>query len=1207
MPQIECSQPSSDEHASQLPIVLPLLPLLLSFAVILLLEPPGLPGGSRVRNTGLHPVLLFCEEGSGEGNMDSDPHSKRGRLMGKLFGRERKTSNPNEVAPGNDDLANFLRGPSDPLDVPHPAPPMLSKLDTSTARRYPNALDVDTPVNAPPQPNHQTGHQAVPMRGRVQSTRHRSKKGLVVRFVDTFPEVIGEGGDECPAPTAEIAKRKRAQSAPIPPPQVKKVAQLQERERAYSVPKQQEFIPQPLRRTQTGFSTIADDDSPAHSPSPPPLPTSPPAPPSHNISVVAAGEPRASQFLDSPAVISNDDKRKSFIEINQAKQRQAEGMAFAQAVRSSSMSNEHQWEEMKQSAVIPSTPVDSHAAALPASSPETPENHRRPPPDQSPGSVYSQQASPASIQAPAPTTQRWPSVRDQKLGDSPHASPAAAPMAPTTQRWPSMRDQKLGDSPQKRAAALDGGAPTLADDALDIFLARTRHLFELFRLSAEQVKPIMSSLPDDLARAALWWFLKGRTALELSIREQPQNPQQASQAQLSRQQAYTDLAKALWIFEEVLPAVLRTRSSPLDAEVQEAGQAITSQLRKLASSMKRNGFLPPEEPFLPQTIDKSIWIEYPAINQDIIALLWGSWNSSIAAPQGHVSGLPLLAALPLGDTTELFCFGRYVVDVYLMEQGMEEQKFYFPCFLSVTRAPTQPNLDFCIASQNGAVQLRIQGSKKSGPTWNDVRWRAENSALEIKLPRGFVVVVKCRPQDFKMLWSMQDFSAKALATLQPRKEEQCVFKSTLRSFQYFESTNPQSTTFPKEAVRNCDVALFEKIAKEVSPQGTRTYHRGFRLAVVTGPAVKLLSAVNHAYAPQVPVQFGFLRGEQGEPALLLRYQEGNTYGRMVMSFNDEAERLRFHSLLVGTLVQQDEKVFSEVPVTAFTISQTTRSDPLPVFSQLPWSRARVINEEIEGEIPETVLAERLRLVIDFKSGSITDRINVGPGELKIRLPVKDKTSLMILRQPQQDLTVSLSESQVAKHIPGEIFKALQVTNRGPSVRTLSFTSQRDLHDFQQALTGFKVVFDGIVALFAIARRRMVVPIYKKWEAVGTRIQIVESEENIIQVLVFFDQFHHGESMSFQLKATDIFESIKKGDKVGIKIDDAKFPLPLLPEEKKEPTDDMAFVCLDMPEIPGEHDDITILFDSEEGKSNVFKSHFPHSSKPFRFLIFGYRS
>lgn len=1076
--------------------------------------------------------------------------------MGKLFGRDRKASNLNEVAPGNDDLNNFLRRPDDPLPVAHPGPQMLHKLDTATARRYPNAHELNAAAIPPTQPSPRLYQQAqVPLRGRTQSTKANPKKSLVVRFVDTFPEVIGEGGDECTIPTTEIGKRRRAQSAPHkpPPPMISKtVAQLQERDRSQSdaPPKpQDDFVPPPIRRTQTGFSTIGDEPD-----SPPSLP-SPRFPPSvQDIPVIPAGNPRAAPFLDSP-VIASDDKRKSFIEINQARQREAEGMAFAEARKSMSANTEREWEEQRQNAVIPSTPnqTDSRPPSLP--NPETPDlqQQRRPPLDQSPGSIYSQ--------------------KSQK------ASPAMA------QRWPSVRDKHINDSPNLRNSATDGTVSSAMgppDDALEIFLDRTRHLFELFRLSAEAVKPIMSCLPEDLARAALWWFLKGRSALEMSIREERQNPQNGAQTQATRQQAYADLAKALWIFEEVLPRILEARNNPVDVEVPDVGQTILSQLRKLASSMKRNGYLPPEQAFLPQTIDKSIWLDYPAINQDIIALLWGSWNSSIAAHQGPLTGLPLLGALPLGDTTNLFCFGRYMVDLYLMEQGMEEQQFHFPCFLSVTRPPTQTSLDLSLASQNGAVQLRIQSNKKAGPTWSDVKWRAENCSLELKLPRGFIVVVKLRPQDFKILWSMQDYSAKATTTLQPRKEEQCVFKSTLRNFQYFDS-NPQSMVFPKEAVPSCEIALFQRIAKENSPTGPRVYHRGFRLAVVTGPVVKLLSAVNHTYSPHIPVQFGFLRGEHGEPALLLRYDEGKNSGRMVMAFNDEPERLRFHSLLIGTLVQQDEKIYSEVPIVGYSLSETARSKPIQVFSQLPWSRAKVINEDIEDLIPETVLSERLRVVIDFKCGSITDRFNVGPGELKIRLPVKDKTTLMILRPAQQDMTVALSESQIAKQVPGDFYQAMQLTTRSQTIRTISFTSQRDLHDFQEALTGFKVHFDGVVSLFAISRRRMVVPIYKKWEATETRIQVVESEENITQVLVFFENFHHGESMSFQLKATDVFESIKKGDKVGLKIDDAKFPLPLLPEEKGEPTDDMAFVCLDMPEIPGEHDDITILFDGEERK------------------------
>lgn len=1087
--------------------------------------------------------------------MEQDAYSKRGRLMGKLFGRDRKTSNPSHSS-GNEDLNNFFHGSHDnlPVTVNHPGPQLLAKLDTSTARRYPNAAEYGAQQQQQqPQP---TLQPSVPIRTRSHSPRVRNKKGLVVRFVDTFPEVIGDGGDECNVPTAEIGKRKRAQSAP-PPAQLQKIARLREgeRERAYSETQQQEeFVPQPMRRTQTGFSTISDSPpqpAPPVPPAPEPSRELPPDPPQNApvVPVMPAGTPQTSRFLDT-SVVSNDEKRKSFIEINQAKQRQAEGMAFAQAVRQSSAhSLEHQWEEIRQSGVGPGTPTDSRASAASSVGAESPESQfRRPPVEQSPASSnYSHTSTSSPVMS-----QRMPSTRE--------------PPRPS-------------DSPTKRNVAVpDAAAPV--DDALDIFVARTRHLFELFRLHAEQVKPMLSCLPDDLARAALWWFLKGRMALEMSIRETPQTPQTQGQVSAARQQAYADLAKSFFLFEEVLPEVMRQKSSSVDAEVQEVGQAITSQLRKLSSSMKRNGFLPPEDALLPQTLDRSIWVEYPAISQDVVSLLWGSRGGSLALQQ-PVTRMPLLAALPLGDTVDQFCYGRYFVDVFLMEQGMESHPLRFPCLLSVTRATKLSSLDFCLASQNGAVQFRIQSNKAAGPTWEDVKWRVEKYSLEVKLPRGFALATQCRPQDFKILWSMQDFNAKSLATLQPRPEEDIVFKSTLRSFQYFDS-NAQSAAFPREAVRACEIGLFEKVLKESSPTGQRSYHRGFRLAVVTGPSTKVLSAVNHVYSPQMPVQFGFLRGEHNEPALLLRFDDGNSSGRMVMAFNDEPERLRFHSILVGTVVHHDEKVHSEVPITGFALSHTVKTGPMKGFSQLPWSRVRIINEDAEDEIPETVLAEKLKIVVDFKCGTITDRVNVEPGELKIRLPVKDKLSLSILRQPQKDLTISLSESQVPKQTPEEMHQALQLTSRSPSVRTLTFTSQRNLHEFQEALTGFKVLFDGIAATLAISRRRMVVPIYKKWEAGATRIQVVQSE-NIIQVLAFFEDFHHGESMSFPLKPTDIFEAVSRNKLAGIKIDDAKFPLPRRPEEQGESADDLAFVCLDLPEIPGEHDDITILFESEEGE------------------------
>lgn len=105
---------------------------------------------------------------------------------------------------------------------------------------------------------------------------------------------------------------------------------------------------------------------------------------------------------------------------------------------------------------------------------------------------------------------------------------------------------------------------------------------------------------------------------------------------------------------------------------------------------------------------------------------------------------------------------------------------------------------------------------------------------------------------------------------------------------------------------------------------------------------------------------------------------------------------------------------------------------------------------------------------------------------------------------------------------------------------------------------------------------MVVPITKKWEANMARIQIVQ-QEKVVQLLAYLNDFHYGKCMNFVLKGTDTLENFGRAGKFGVKIVDAKFALP---KNDNDPASD--FVCLDMPEYPIEHDDISIAFDSEAG-------------------------
>lgn len=129
---------------------------------------------------------------------------------------------------------------------------------------------------------------------------------------------------------------------------------------------------------------------------------------------------------------------------------------------------------------------------------------------------------------------------------------------------------------------------------------------------------------------------------------------------------------------------------------------------------------------------------------------------------------------------------------------------------------------------------------------------------------------------------------------------------------------------------------------------------------------------------------------------------------------------------------------------------------------------------------------------------------------------------------------------------------------------------------------------------------MVVPIYKQWTANTIRIQIVE-QDNIIQLLAFFEEFSHADAMNFQLKPQDEFQKKDKDGKASVRLVDCKFALPV--EERKGEGKmgkeegrltgwagmKRRFVCLDQIEYPGEHDDMLITFDNSESEYTLSSS------------------
>ncbi|KAF4123528.1 hypothetical protein GMORB2_6229 [Geosmithia morbida] len=1147
--------------------------------------------------------------------------SRRDRLMGKLFGKDKKPAGDSLESQAS--LDAFLRSSSDNLNITHVPPPpppsstvipKLSKLDTTVAKLPAAAVGVNQQAqrNRPVAQGRPVDHSVSQRRG-----PRPNKKGLSVRFTDAYPDVIGEGGDETDLPTVEISKRKKAkppspvaQRAPPPfpqqsPPKQQQPTRLPPPPAAATAPppasnpfadvgKQTsddpDFVPKPLLRTATGFSSVytpdSDDDDDEQEPSPvTPVITnssnnnSPfrqraslqqlaaPTTPEHQpANTLRPGKAFDARYLDSGR---HDEDRRSFIEIHQAEMREAEGLALAKAARGADTTASGNWADSDRP---PSASIDS--------SPEQQRRQQNVSPVSELGSPIVQYSPAASIRSdvsseyngsreetrapPAP-----PPPQHQQLHENAHRAAQQQAQAQQQQqrqkqqqqqqqqplpphmhsREPSTASQKDTPSPQPSTSSVPASVPApglaslklhdvvaaVSDDAFNAFVTRTSHLFELFRLHSEASGPLSSRTPRDCARAGLWWFIKGRMGLEKTIRERPSSPQSQMHHEIDRQQAYTNLAKGYWLCKKVIPEVSQLQGiAAADAEVNEVTHTLVSALSKMAMSMKRNGILPPEEAFLPQTIDKSIWVEYPALSQDVVALLSGNWGSSLSAMQHQLSTLHLLDAFPLGDAADTFSLGRFVADVYLMEQGSESHRLHIPAILSAVRPKKHTGLVFVLASQNGSLQLAIQETKSAGPKWDDVRWRSDTCSMDVRLPRGFMLAVQLTQADFRSLWTMYDFAVKIKSTLYPRQDEMVVFRNTLRSFQYIESETAQSRVFPKDPVPHCEVGLFERIHKESRPTGTRSWHRGFRIAVTTGASTKTLSGVHHTYPPSMPIQFGFFRTEGDAPALSLRFESGRQRGRMVLTFTEEKERIRFHSLLTGTALDHDERIFADVPLRGFVFAESIR-EPLGLapFSRMPWKAARVVNDEFgpSGEQPPTVQADHLKVVLEYQNGTITDRVNVGPGELRMRLEVTNAKLFRIMRQPQSDMTMSVSEAQVPKELPRNLTEALRVSRSKQTIRSLEFTTLRDLHAFQAALTGWEVVFDGLAPALAITRRHMIVPIHKKWEAGYTRIQLVK-QDDMIQLLAFFEEFQHGHCLNFILKGTDVYEGFARGGKTG---------------------------------------------------------------------------
>ena len=736
-----------------------------------------------------------------------------------------------------------------------------------------------------------------------------------------------------------------------------------------------------------------------------------------------------------------------------------------------------------------------------------------------------------------------------------------------------------------KALSFRNAVEGLGEDSLRDFDSRVRRFNDIFRLGVSAQTDISEVPFVQWMRTATWWFSKGRTELESSVRAA--DPHEGSIINLK--QAHVNLAKAWWIVSELTPnhsevrkfaksglssliAIIKNFGDRRLAELIEVHMTLISKMKALTMSMKRNGRLPPPELEI-QRLNLQILPNGPTVPQEIARFSINNVSGALADNRLSVAE-PLFPIL-VGDTERHFSFCRLFVEAKLYSRDGTQQFSRMSCILSVLRERSGWGVKATIASHDGQINLVIQPSGHGGLNWKDVHWKVPSQMIHIDLAENYELRIMLSEKDFRSLWSIYDYTRRVQKDYLPSRSEEIIFERHLDKLHCDDPPN-----FPPDVISDCRLRLFERKSIASDGTGQRSIHDGYRLIIVTPPGIKTLSSVNYQLGKTTPILFSYQHIRDG-PKLVLNMTPSVT---LSPSFRDKQDHEKFRSILCGTSITREEHSSGSLPLRDFIIEDISANrgpmipDENANLKTLRWNRLHITNKgppPYSHAAPITVRAEHLRIVVECDVGTLTDRVNLRAGEMQVNLSVTDFNEIKLLRPPQPDMTWSLIDGKLPKEEFDSVLQTMQKMATSTTARIYRFRSLPDLHGFQSMVTGFKVLFDGHTTNFAISRRRKGLPLHKQWEANLARLQVI-NQDKVFQLVVFLKDFGHGACMNFVLKVTDVFEIFSKSAMFFLRLADAKFAMP---KGEEDPTRN--FVCLDLPEYPGEHDDITIGFDNEQ--------------------------
>jgi hypothetical protein len=829
-----------------------------------------------------------------------------------------------------------------------------------------------------------------------------------------------------------------------------------------------------------------------------------------------------------------------------------------------------------------------------------------------------------------------PSGRTSQSSNRPSPSPLTIPQQEFLRNESRQSDRSHNSEFRTPATASSIKPPTsgLSQAAYEDFSKRCEHMRGIFRLQAEFEKPMSEYRPNQWLRAAAWWIVRGRSGMEAIIRGRPrsadgQTPGSARPQEQLLTQPHVDLAKCWWILAEVIPfhaalppsnetsftsraaAAVSANDSAL-AEFFDSCELVQGSLKGLLSSMSRNHAMPPYNALI-QGQDQTIWVQYPPFSADMLPILSGTKRSLTGATNNR--SFDPLSVIAVADTKRDFVYYRWFTQVTISAEDNDQDSISLLCIFSVMRARNDWHPKVAICTQKELVTICITGERKLGPSWEDVKWSEQDSSLQIKLAQGYMMNAQLSEQDYHTLANMYKKAFSVQTSLFPLENEQVVFEVPLEDFQFNDTMRPPA--FPQERMRRCRVRVFAKSEVRAEGVGSRRFYRGIRFLVVTSPKNRVLADTSHDLGVDKPMVVEMLTesiGGENFPAMALHIKEEHRQCSLFMVFSQLRERQTLHSALNEAELAPEEMQYAALRLKKLGIEPTIDSEDYAKAGNNPlgrmnWQELCVVNKDPhnpDDDFGQVVGSDSLRIISQGAGGTITDRVNLGktndsveifstsncllgPGEFKIKLTSDGTPGITILRAPQDDLSMTF-DRRVAPFTMEQVDVLHAAICEVQTKRTFAFYNLEDLHTFQFAITGFKVKYEGLARDFTIARRRPVTALskHKRLETGLTRIQVVSHDnDKLVQLLAFFENgCTWAEALGFVLKGVDVFERYDVKGKVGVRLVDAKFTLPRMEKSKSgtRPEDiDRGFVCLDMPEVPGENDDIWIGFDDNEGK------------------------